>query len=297
MPIGFSKSILSRSAAVAGPELGYWDFVDVQDDTVDDLTGTGSYIQLDSGTTDGNQGTWDYQFAGSVWFNATESDIDAASAGALGRAALIAADTSNQQEHFRIMLINDATASFGVDQGIRLETANSVGGTWHSTYGITGLFDGQWHHVAWYHNHRNNANSTLHVDGVSKTPNSEITATNSNTIETGRYWHVGGPQNGEDLGSGWNRWGSRFDYGGQMAQLYFTNTNPDWASNISKVYNSGPVDLGTDGTASGLSQPPIFLYRDSTTGNVTNGGSFSTTLNVIEKDGTTFTTSATGGPS
>ena len=66
-------------------------------------------------------------------------------------------------------------------------------------------------------------------------------------------------------------------------------------TNIDKWRTSagGPVDLGTTGTPSGLSQPDVYIYVNSS-GSLVQGGSASGSLTEA---GTGLTKSATGGPS
>jgi len=59
--------------------------------------------------------------------------------------------------------------------------------------------------------------------------------------------------------------------GDQIAQLWLDNADADIATNLSKFYNNGFVNMGSDGTASGLSRPLIYH-----TGNTTSSPAFHT---------------------
>lgn len=57
----------------------------------------------------------------------------------------------------------------------------------------------------------------------------------------------------------------------RVAQLWIDNSYIDLSTNISKFYDNGPVDMGTDGTGSGLSQPLIYHYGNTSTFPTNNG--------------------------
>ena len=80
----------------------------------------------------------------------------------------------------------------------------------------------------------------------------------------------------------------------EIAQIWATNSVIDLSSNISKFYDNGAVDMGSDGTGSGLSQP-LFYFNGNTTSSptfATNGGTqqnigFATGGTNTPSDGTT----------
>jgi hypothetical protein len=80
--------------------------------------------------------------------------------------------------------------------------------------------------------------------------------------------------------------------GDQIAQLYLDNTDVDIVTNLSKFYNNGFVNMGSDGTASGLPRPLIF-HQGSTNSSPafqTSGGRTSAstgnfiTYNLLDND-------------
>jgi hypothetical protein len=65
----------------------------------------------------------------------------------------------------------------------------------------------------------------------------------------------------------------------KVSQLWFDNNFVDLSTNIDKFYDDGPVDLGSDGTGTGLGQPLIYHYGDTSTF-AQNRGSLNYTLSV-----------------
>lgn len=66
----------------------------------------------------------------------------------------------------------------------------------------------------------------------------------------------------------------------RVAQIWIDDSYIDLSTNISKFYDNGPVDMGTDGTGSGLAQPLIYHYGDTSTF-PTNNGSLSYSLSSV----------------
>ena len=80
-----------------------------------------------------------------------------------------------------------------------------------------------------------------------------------------------------------------------LTQFWIDDTYQDFSSSnvMSKFYDSGPVDMGSDGTASGLQRPLIFHTGDTST-ILTNGGTgFAYTLG---SNGTGVNIDAANGP-
>jgi hypothetical protein len=101
--------------------------------------------------------------------------------------------------------------------------------------------DNEWHHIA---ADCNGSTVKLYVDGVD--------TGYSGTVRTARLQSITGMGVG-----GLYTDGTQSDNG--KAQIALWLTSQDLATNISKLYNRGPVDLGSDGTASGLSQPELLF--------------------------------------
>ena len=79
-----------------------------------------------------------------------------------------------------------------------------------------------------------------------------------------------------------------------LTQIWYEyGDTSNWTGNLTYWYDSGPVNMGTDGTASGASAPEVFIYINSTPA-VTQGGSVGSIANTTGSNA--FTVSATGGP-
>lgn len=76
----------------------------------------------------------------------------------------------------------------------------------------------------------------------------------------------------------------------KVSQVWMSNTFVDLSTNLSKFYDNGPVDLGSNGTATGLAQPLIYHYGDASSF-PQNRGTLSYTFT------TTGTPTSTTGPS
>ena len=78
--------------------------------------------------------------------------------------------------------------------------------------------------------------------------------------------------NGYDTGTNLNKI--------DVAQVWVSNVWTDLSTNVSKFYDDGPVNMGSDGTASGLSQPLIYHYGNLSSF-TTNGGTLSYSLTTV----------------
>jgi hypothetical protein len=158
----------------------------------------------------------------------------------------------------------------------------SPGSTYDGTTTNTSLYstaDG-WHHVVFSADFGTAGTAHCYVDGAEYTITSNTTfGDNLDWSNTASDIFVNGrPQD---------------DNENEIAQVWITNKYYDLSSNIDNFYdstNSGPVDFGSDGTGTGLTQPLVYHV-----GNVsdfpTANGSWSYTLNAT---GTPST--ATAGP-
>lgn len=140
----------------------------------------------------------------------------------------------------------------------------------------TGLITtGNWHHIVMS---ADVSNSTLkvYVDGVAATFSG---GTISGNIEWSSPSVFAINSDSNTLGND-----SRAS---KIAQLYISNTyqDLDTLSVRQRFYNAGPVDMGSNGTASGADTPVVFHVGDTDSGFTTNGGS-----------GWSYTLSTTGTP-
>ena len=130
-------------------------------------------------------------------------------------------------------------------------------------------------------------NTKIYVNGVSKAISNEGTsAINWNWGNTATTVKIG-QKNSSQTGDG-------TDFNGRIAQLYISNPSAD--PGIAKFYNttsSLPLDLGTTGTATGLAQPLIYHYGNTSTFPTNNGTGFNSytltaTGNIAGAEGPTY---------
>ncbi len=170
---------------------------------------------------------------------------------------------------------------------------SGTGGTTFSTGNLSGNFrttycDNEWHHL--YVQARfgtSTSESKIFLDGVDKTTNA-----------LGGTAFLAGA-------SSWNSSGQVVSFAGRhdthlkestinMAQVYFeANGTQDNSSNVSRFYNSGVVDYGTDGNDSGLDTPDVMITVNDTPATV-DGGDATGTLANSNSNGISVNT--TGGP-
>lgn len=259
MPLGFAKSILSTSApAAAGGLDGYWyPQGSISSDTL-------SIVQWgDSSSTTAPFSTLgDCTVA--FWLRGFSSECASAS-----DTTILRHGWSPTLEGINIQWTN----SF---QDIQFQYKNGATVNYVSGSTFAGITQGAWYHICMVVDIDNSANSKLYVNGVDQATSAttgssksvsnvyiaslqDITR-NTTTLETinQNYW--------------------------DMAQFVFYDSVVD---DITKFYNSGFVNLGTDGTASGLSQPPIYIYVDEA-GALQQGGSNSASVFNSSKGGATL---------
>ena len=258
MPIGFAKSIFSTSAAAAaGPTMdGYWyPQGSISGDTMaivqwgDATSTTAPFSSLQSCTV----ACWLRGFASEC------ADANNASIMRYGWSATLEG----------INMTWGGTAH----NDLILQFKNGAAVTYASGAAFAGITQGSWYHICIVLDGTNTANTKVYVNGVSQTV-SAFTGTSKNvsnveivslqditrdttSLETiqQEYW--------------------------DMAQFVFYDSVVD---DISKFYSSGFVNLGTDGTATGLSQPPIYIYVDES-GVLQQGGSNGASVFTSTKGG------------
>jgi hypothetical protein len=124
-----------------------------------------------------------------------------------------------------------------------------------------------WHHLAVSHDA--SADSTqIYLDGVDTTP--AVTAglpTSAGIImHTTTFIGVSAWGRSDAAGTNWAGFGDR------MAQLWWDDSYVDLDTNIGKFYSNGYINMGTDGTGSGLSAPLVYHYgADSNTFTTASG--------------------------
>lgn len=111
----------------------------------------------------------------------------------------------------------------------------------------------QWYHIAI----SATAGSTpvVYVNGVAKTVTGGALNANNFRFDVVTAVYVGG-----------TNFSSNDGYGDSITQVYLDNAAIDLSTNISKFYNNGYVNLGPNGTYTGLTQPLMFHDGNTTTG-------------------------------
>jgi hypothetical protein len=190
---------------------------------------------------------------------------------------------------------------FAVLQSTRLHNyfTNSAGGT-GQTYGDFEITTSNaWHQIVYYHDATSFSNCKYYVDGVDRTSSSLLNGpsfgepamqnVDFNWGVTGAKVYIG---NGI-IGTGFD---ASDEFDGRLSQVYLHNASG--APDISKFWNSTsglPIDLGTNGTATGLAQPLIYHYGNTSTFPTNNGTGFnsytlSATGSVASAEGPTYGT-------
>ncbi len=239
MPLGASRlNTLSRVQAVAGAA---------------GLTATDpneSFYGYDSSVSNSSSDSRDITIA--LWFK----DGDGSTAGANladtafrfyhGTGGTNLLNFEYQGGRLRLIAL-DASVAWGFDYLI---------GTYNATYGNGTYDDGNWHHLVYS---RDGSASTEHVyvDGSST----------SFSVNAGRQSFTPNVWQGTEWseisilaeGNGSNKVGMG------MTQIFVDNVyyNLGDTSTRQKFYNGGAVDMGSDGTGSGLAQPLIFHTGDT----------------------------------
>jgi hypothetical protein len=142
--------------------------------------------------------------------------------------------------------------------------------TYDTTSSQSSLYTtGTWNHFVWSLDFTVNNKVQGYCNGVPVT----FAAFNASTFTTNIEWNVSGEFEINGYSNGTNL--NKID----VAQVWITNSYIDLSTNISKFYNNGPVDMGSNGTASGLSQPLIYHNGNLSTF-VNNGGTLSYSLSA-----------------
>lgn len=267
MPVGFARSLLvSNTGTSVGVDKGYWN----QTDSI----ASQSYKGLKFTKSSSYSATSNLDI--SFWFKGTASDLDPAF-----DAANVFLNEGGQEDIFVV----DMHKNYGITA---IQFRFEYGGESISSHQNTNnnfansFLNNAWHHcyIQWRGRANDNTKSRIYLDGVdttySKTAGTMPSDTPVSTVS--RIFNNGN----KDKRSLLNK-----------ADFYqiFGNTSNN-LSTQTKWYNSGYVDLGADGTASGAPTPQIYLYVSN--GTVVQGGSLSGTL---EEEGTgTLNKNNTGGP-
>lgn len=176
--------------------------------------------------------------------------------------------------------------------GIRIMSWTSS--TWEFDYFTDAMIgDGDWHHYVFS---RDGSAETqyVYVDGTNETSNITITGGDRSSF-AGNVWQ-GTTYNNVHLLAETSGGGNKV--GAFVTQLFidYNYYNLTTGSVLAKFYDGGAVDMGTDGTTSGLTQPRMFHTGD--TGDFfTLGGNTSAWNYGISTTGSGADISADNGPS
>jgi len=141
------------------------------------------------------------------------------------------------------------------------------------------IWDGNWHHILVVTDTTSTSNTKLYFDGSSRTVTHEYT-NSASAVNWGSYNNIG-------IGG---RADGTIRVPGDYAQVFIDDI---YENDITKFYdttNDKAIDLGTDGTGTGLDQPRIY-HRGNTSTFTTNNGTDSYTLSTV---GTGTISDATG---
>lgn len=252
MPIGFGRSILSKTAVATGAATtqgGYWnsiydsDHANGAEHPVVDIGASGDWHSSHDGTF---QIMW--------WVKGQTSNFDADN-----KQMVLRTNSDNSGD-------NGIFVEFASDH-VQAGTQTGSGGNsfhffkWTPADFATNYLDNNWHHFLF---EVDGTSSQLYVDGVDKTSeaadNNIGGAAQGDIGGTTRYAFIAGSTTARNDGSY-----NGFRTGNfQFADVWFKNkTTGDLASNISTIYSSGWQDPTADGTfGSVLPAPDIFLFAD-----------------------------------
>lgn len=148
-------------------------------------------------------------------------------------------------------------------------TEGTTGSENYNVYtGTTTVTTGAWEQIVWYFDMASFANTKCYKNGTSQSlTQASFNGTRSlsfNSISTIKI----GQENTSQTSTG-------SDYDGKISQIYINRVTSEPA--ISSFWDSGvskPKDLGTNGTATGLAQPYVYHYGNTSTFETNNGTGF-----------------------
>lgn len=270
MPIGLGKFFSAVTPAVgwqkytaSGPGSGigstYFHSAGRSD------TGPGANLSIDVSPTNFPMTNNGVTFA--FWFRGNINDIPTDTN--FVTIARLVYDGSGSQMGFKCEL-RSTGISFAIQGNGQQDTLEATPASFANNY-----LDDIWHCVVIESSGANAAGGRIFIDGVDQETSDETDPISGLSDRHVMYFN-GNPTASES--------GSYVDSGaGTLDYNYFFvdfSTNYNIASNQTKFYNSGYVDLGSSGTASGLAQPLIFIYLNDS-GTFVNGGTSSVAINQV----------------
>ena len=253
----------------AGPLIGYWS----QTTPVDSSKKKNYKLTFDSAPSDTNNFTF------SCWFRGTGADMETENPGNTDTTYLFENFKGDGDGGFLVILENADAVSGAQVKGVLYQGGASGGINFRAQPGGSASFDSTYLNNEWHHlfvqirgsltgSALANQNR-IFLDGVDVTT-STMSGTAVGTAEVATKNTFAG--NGTDLRE------STIDIADVYADF---GTATNYTSDISAWYNAGHVNLGTDGTGGGASQPSIWLHESN--GSVVHGGSVSGTV-ALEGD-------------
>jgi hypothetical protein len=249
--------------------IGYWS----QTTPVDNSQKKNYKLTFDSAPSDTNNFTF------SCWFRGTGADMESELPGGTNTTYLFENFAGAGNGGFLIVLENANAVSGAQAQVILYQGGASGAVNFRAQPGGSASFDSKYLNNEWHHifvqirgdltgSALANQNR-IFLDGVDVTTQT-ISGTPSGTAEV--------TTKNTFAGNGTNLRESTIDIADVYADF---GTATDYTSDISAWYNSGHVNLGTDGTGGGASQPSIWLHESN--GSVVHGGSVAGTV-ALEGD-------------
>jgi hypothetical protein len=195
-------------------------------------------------------------------------------------------DFTNRRSIFTIRT-NLAPLLFAVNTNgtIRLLAGNSSGYFCNTTTPIGSAISlNVWNHVVWSIDATDTNKRYVYINGVQIFPTWSTNTTftwlsSSSSYSAGICFNPDGGTTGGEAGV-------------DLSQIWIDNSYTDLSTNLSKFYNNGPVDMGSNGTGSGLAQPLLYHYGDTDTATP-----FQTNRGRTASNKATYTFTVTGSPS
>ena len=312
MPIGFSKSVFTTSAPAAAAGAAFFatqgTAIIKADSGSDQFTNTAQtgnvWFRIDAGddvvyTDITGHNTWDTSSTNEF------GDADGLNRIISAQATLQDAFEDNNGKGWKAGFETSGT-SMGQGWGTRpndqsagavlAEVGRTSGGPYETgDFGRKSQFyqdfcDRQWHCMTWSVKDAgtgSTATGGLYIDGVKYADALAFgNGTSNANMASFRYLYLGG--NHTQASDTFDNSESA-EFPGDIGPIWWDASYIDLtnSTNMAKFYDSGNtdgyVDLGTDGTASGLSQPDIYIYQSGTSSlNLQSGGTTSCSFTTLD---------------
>lgn len=289
MPLGIARNILTKGATAASrtpmTDRGYW----VSTGTVASGANAANVV-----ADRGSQWSWGGESTFMTWFKGAAGDMDAEASFA----------------HIRLFdqmpIVQNITKGTGVNvNGFAKNLTTAKTESWAITVSNfnTTYLDGNWHQlVVSVKINATTYQSQVYLDGVQLRNSSTTGKTAATASNSSRYYYFGAGANNSPGGNYENDPDAAHKL--KIGMVFYDNVFTDLTTNITKFWdNGGGIDLGTDGTASGLTQPDLYIRANaagtmiSGSGTLQNGGTVALTLIKAVREGTgNIEVFTSGGP-